>query len=340
MRRKAHTDGAYLTKMMLRTLTEAAYDVAANGLAAVRADKDPAMSDARIDGIHVSLSSPWVISRLTCLDKRFDKDTVVTRSGVSTLVETEKAEASKLFAAGDALAIDSKLFETKVNGYPVNGYEGKKARSFEATLAVSFASRKLVRDMKSAINHSVRARVEAFHSAALLRYAAFRSVMPAHGDYAWVNVHGELSDILTVRGESCAASGSFPFGSSTLIRKLARATGESEETMASSLAILARGAAEKLHEAKLGAALAEAGAEWMRGVDGVLGAEGRLSKIYLTARRENAAFEDALRGSHPEAKVVAMDAAVLKPFVDFSMHSEQDVCLGLYALALRQAEGM
>jgi hypothetical protein len=322
---KAHTDGAYLSRNMWKALETAASDVST------------AMIAPRVDRIHVVLSSPWIISKLSCVEKKFEKETIIRQSAVSDLLEKERAASSKLFAVGDSAAIDAKLFEIKINGYGVAEYEGKRALALEGTMVVSFASRKMLGEIKSRINRFFRAGDEVFHSSLILRYIALRSVLPHHTDYIWLQVHGELTDVLIVRKGACATSGSLPFGSDTLMRKFAGIKNESEAVAASTLALLDSGSNTGQMAEKTRLILEKILPEWTRGIVGLVsgGKEGSLPAVaYISAGNFSSVFEQALKQFSPTTSVMRALAEIAAPFVEHDPSVPVDLSACLYSAAL------
>ena len=323
--RKANTDGAYLTRNMLKTLEDVASATSA------------AMIAPHIDRIHIVLSSPWIISKLSCVEETFKKEVVIKQSTVAALLEKEKSTSAKLFVAGDAAAIDAKLFEIKINGYPVSEYEGKHALALEGTMVVSFASRKMLNEIKSRINRFFRAHDETFHSALILRYVALRSVMPHHTDYVWLQIHGELTDALFVNQGACAISGSLPFGSDTLARKFASVTNESAATAASLLGFLDNNSNTVLMLEKTRSTLGKVMPEWTRGIVSLLSGGGesmQASIAYVSAEHFSSAFESALGELSPSISVRRADAVIMAPFVEYAPSVPSDLSASLYAAAL------
>lgn len=329
--RKAHTDGDYLTHTMLKTLDLAAQtaSTALSGLI-----EKQIIDRAKMDDIHVVLSSPWIISKLSCVEEKFEKETVIRRSTIAGLLEKERAASSELFAAGDSAAVDTKLFEIKVNGYPVAEYEGKRATALEGTLVVAFASRKLLADIKSAINRHFRSHGESFHSAIILRYIALRSAMPRHADFAWIQVHGELSDTLVVHEGACAVSGSLPFGTDSLARILpyhssANLAGQEHPAI--------------YVDEKAGLATEKALKEWAEGVFALLAAGERslsVPLVYVSGHVPPAIFAETLKKLRPEIDVRVADPAVMAPFVEYAPSVAPELSDALFAAALPLSQAL
>jgi hypothetical protein len=295
------------------------------------------IASVHFDRAHFVLSSPWIVSRLACVSENFKEDVLVKRSTIAALVQKEQLAASRLFATGDSTAIDTKLFEVKINGYPVTQYEGKKARSVEGTLAISFASRKLMNDMKSRVSSFFHVHAESFHSATFLRYVALRSIMPAHTDYAWLEVHGDLTDICLVREGACAMGGSLPFGSDTLVRKFAHLADEAESTAVSALNALEKGTGSAKAHQSAQENLNSAMAEWLAGLKALMSTGGEtLSSptIYVSAERHGFAFVEALKASMPDVSVRLADESLMVSFVERAPSAHADLSAALYAAAL------
>jgi hypothetical protein len=331
--RKANTDGAYLTRNMLKTLEDVASVTSAAMLALV---EKKLIRQAHIDRIHIVLSSPWIISKLSCVEETFKKEAVIRQSTITALLEKEKSASAKLFAAGDAAAIDAKLFEIKINGYPVSDYEGKHAQTLEGTMVISFASLKMLGEIKSRINRFFRAHDEAFHSALILRYVALRGAMPHHTDYVWLQIHGELTDVLVVQEGACAISGSLPFGSDTLVRKFASETNESEATVTSSLALLDSDSNTGQMADMTRSTLGKIMPEWTRGIAGLMSGGGesmQASIAYVSSEHFSSAFEEALKQFSPSISVRRADAVIMAPFVEYAPSVSADLSASLYAAA-------
>ncbi|MDR3558605.1 MAG: hypothetical protein P4L61_03670 [Candidatus Pacebacteria bacterium] len=339
--RKTHTDGAYLTRNMLKAL-EIATESVRSALSSLAEKKT--VESSRIGHIHVVLSSPWIISRLSCVEKTFEKETIVRHGAISDMLEKERTASAKLFAVGDSAAIDAKLFEIKINGYPVADYENKRARSLEGTMVVSFASRKMLSDIKSRINRSLRASDESFHSALILRYVALRSILPHRSDYVWLQIHGELTDVLSVREGACSVNGSLPFGTDTLVRKFASLTNESESTAGSLLDFLDSSSNTVLSLEKTRGALEKVMPEWAQGIASLVSAGGKGSTlppvVYVSAGHFSTAFEQALKRFSPSTTVKRADPAIVAPFVEYAPSVPADLSVSLYCAALPLSKKM
>jgi len=332
--RKVHTDGAYLLKNMLKALEMAAAD-AQKALVSLLEKKT--IEHSAVNRIHIVLSSPWIISKLSCVEKVFEEETIIRHKDAADLLEKERDASAKLFAIGDSAAIDAKLFEVKINGYPVTVYEGKHAKALEGTMVVSFASRKMLSEIKLRVNKSFRARDEAFHSALILRYITLRSILPHHVDYVWLQIHGELTDVLFVREGECAVSASLPFGYDTLVRRFASLTGESEQIAVSSLVLSENGSNTAEAANATGASLEKIMAEWTSGITRLvsLGEESALPPIvYVSTGKYSFVFESALRRFSQSISVRKAAPDIVASFVEYAPSVSVDVSASLYAAAL------
>jgi hypothetical protein len=337
--RKSQTDGAYLTRMMFRTLDDAAR---AASLALPLALKKAEVGQSGIDAIHFVLSSPWIIPRLVRAKETFKKKTRIKSRHVTALVEKEKRAASAMFGA-DSVAVDAKLFEVAADGHPVDSYQGLRAQSLEGNLAIALGSRAIMAEIKSIVNRSFRGSRESFHSAGFLRSAALRSIlprtdgMPAETAYAWLETHGELTDIVVAGTGGHTLYGSLPFGSETLVRAMAKATGGSEESARSSLNLLFAGNTSEAVVHGHQAASDEILREWVEGSLGIISGKGgtaAMPAIWVSAEHHGSAFVSALRKSRPPVVVRTADARLAAPFVGYAPGAMPDLASSLYAAAL------
>jgi hypothetical protein len=105
-----------------------------------------------ISKVHCGLSSPWIISKTKSVKVDYGKDVLITKEMVSKIVDTDHIEMEKKFKAEhdassdgakleyDLEFIEQKIFEIKLNGYPVTNFQGKhrlcRRISFVASSAV------------------------------------------------------------------------------------------------------------------------------------------------------------------------------------------------------------
>jgi cell division ATPase FtsA len=212
-------NSVHLTKRILKLITEVVELLTKN--------------TNRVSSIHYILSSPWVTTQLKTIKVDYKKETEITSRMLAELIQSELKHQ-----AGDTMqVIEQKIFEIKLNGYITTAFEAKKARALEFSLATSFSPTSFLTKLHSAIHGVVNIRKATHNSALLMQYTALRDMLPDKHEYIYIHVHDELTDIVIVKNNLCKHISSFPFGISTLLRKLATATNHSHESSDSLLSL-------------------------------------------------------------------------------------------------------
>ncbi|MEK7184687.1 MAG: cell division protein FtsA [Patescibacteria group bacterium] len=180
-----------------------------------------------IFNIHFVLSSPWVFSELKTIKVDFDSDNNISDEIINKIINKEIDKTPSKF---NAYVFEKKIYDIKLNGYSVDVYNGREAHKLEISFSVSLAEKGLIDNLKHSINKVIHIKNQSFHSALLTQYLAIPSAISKNTDYIYVHAHGELTDIIVVKNNQCKHISSFPFGSKTLLRKIALSTKHSLES--------------------------------------------------------------------------------------------------------------
>ncbi len=227
----------HITKMMLKSLGGIAEKIAKEGLQITGAA-------GQIKDVHYVLSSPWVISRSKKVKIQYDENTEITAEIVQGIIEEER---EKVFeeASEDIILIEEKIFDVQMNGYSVLSYEGKLTKDMEISFVFSLSSDEILKKIHSALSKHIHFQVEHYHSALLMQYLESRSLAMDIGQHAIIHVHGELTDI-AIAGDGFNLS-SFPFGASTLVRKISSSLLHSLQSAVSILSMHEEGKLDEGH---------------------------------------------------------------------------------------------
>lgn len=217
--------GDYLTKMMIRTIEDLT-------LLVIKEMKEIAMEP--IDSIHYILSSPWVTSRSKIVQIDYDKDVEVTDKLVYGIIEADRKD---LVAKNepDMVFVEQKIFDVQLNGYSLEKYQGKHARHLKISFAFTLSSEHIVKKIQGGVLQHLHIKKQYFHSAILLQYLSSRSVASDGEEYVVIHVHGEMTDMVVVKKGFSSYLASFPFGTSTLIRKVSHGMNTTYEMAGSTI---------------------------------------------------------------------------------------------------------
>ncbi len=190
-----------------------------------------------IGDVHFVLSSPWVVSKAKKVRVEYEEEMVISSDIVESIVEEGR---NKVLGESDEdiVLIEQKICDIQLNGYSVDSYVDRKARRLEVSFVLSLSSDEVMKKMRLAVSKHIHFHNDYYHSAFLLHYVSARMSAVDGEEYALVHVHGELTDIVTIRGGFSSDIGSFPFGSSTLLRNISEALpGHGHESVKSLLSM-------------------------------------------------------------------------------------------------------
>lgn len=335
---------SYLIKSTLDALKECV-DAGANFVRKSNAGGDhPSKTETygsgaipKVSEIHFVLSSPWVVSKAKTIKQTFPRPTTVTRKGVVTMIEKERA--------GDAPEqtdlveiVEEKIFSVKLNGYHIADWEGKVVKELEVSFAVSVAGSGMIERFRESCTRIVRPDEIFFHSALLLQHIGVKMFLPDKDDYMLIHAHGELTDVVATEGGECVFFGSFPIGINTIVRAIGKATKISTDTADSLVTLFAGGYMDKVEEANAVDAIDTAAKNWNEEFAKLLRESGhdfrQFHAVVVTARAHEEFFTQSFCRAHPEAKIEPFTAEQMTDRVSFGPHTEVLRLTGLYAIAI------
>lgn len=239
--RKIHSNVDYAIKAMLKGIEDLCVHVT---------QERRHYTKEQIGSVHYILSSPWVISQFKTVKVEYGKDTEITEAVVKGIMEENRKILVTTYES-DTVFIEQKIFSVELNGYPVQEYKGKKAKTLQISFAFTLSSDKIIKKIQAIAGRTLNIYKEYYHSAILLQYFASRSRMIDNKEYILIHIHGELTDVVIVKNSISACLGSFPFGVSNLIRKVSLSLKSSFETASSMLSLYEEGKLEKSQHIKM-----------------------------------------------------------------------------------------
>lgn len=341
--RKEHTNSTQMTKSVLHAIEALSQKIVREGLKNVER-----VSKKRLDvgNVHFVLSSPWAISHSRTIRAVYEKDTEITKSLVKSIIDSEENILREEFNRKDSMAadgavdvIEKKIFEVKLNGYPVTVFEGRKAHTLEVSCAVTMSSRRMIKHMENALGHAIRPKNLEFHSALLLHYIALRNLLGGKDEYISIHVHGELTDVVVVKKGMCSSTASYPFGSTTLVRKVAASLRQPESITESTLDLYSRGMLHDGEQKKVAGAVTTILSGWVslfhKSILNATDKEMVPRMVLLSCHSHHPIFERVLADSEEwPVHVTAFDDTAVDRAVVFEKLSERSPLLGMYSLAI------
>jgi hypothetical protein len=309
---------AYYIKITLESVS-AMVESALRNLSLLANGDHAAPIPKRVQEVHFILSSPWVISQAKTISISFEKDTPITPERIHEILEDERARVS-LGAKVETETIEEKVFDVRLNGYSIEHWKGKDARTLDISYALSISSKKSIVDLHETVSHLVSSKNVFMHSSLLLQYISLRDAHSPGDTYMLVHAHGELTDMVVVRHGTCSFFGSFPVGINTIIRKLAEMTGHTPKTADSLLSLYLGHHMDGPDESRAGIAIDSMTRNWTNELLALAEAvkdpaQFMPPRIFVIAHSHADLFEANLKKSFPQSAVTAVPVDMTSSFV-------------------------
>lgn len=295
--RKSEASGERMIRMMTKGIEDLCAHIAQQ-------------KNGKIGAVHYILTSPWILSQSKLVKVEYPEDTKITDAVIQKIIEENQAEILGTYDKG-MICIEKKVFAVELNGYPEQEYQNKWARTLQVSFAFSLSALNIVQNIEAAVAKTFHIEEIYYHSAILLQYIASRQKADEEKDYAVMHIHGELTDTILSKKNAGVHAGSFPFGSSTLVRKVSEKLGHSLESARSALALHKEGKLKESDHSKMESVINSLVSEWQeeykkQGIE--------LIPVHVFSDTPHLhLFEDALRSSG--AQIVRDEAPLFKMYI-------------------------
>ncbi|MEK7090115.1 MAG: hypothetical protein AAB930_00855 [Patescibacteria group bacterium] len=228
------------------------------------------ISDARTESVTLILSSPWYFSQSRSVVVERDRPFIVDKPFINQLLDEEK----RIFLnrATTQLSIpesdEPELLETSIMSVLLNGYEtdsflGKKVQHLRLSIYMSMTLRSLFNELRSIMEEHFSPKKVIVHSGPYVIFKTAVQILEIGSAGAViVDIGGEITDIIVIRGGIIAENLSFGRGLHFILRRMSSVISVSPAEALSYLKAYADGHADESQKKKLGAVLSEAMTEW------------------------------------------------------------------------------
>lgn len=342
---KEKTSSEQLTNLMLEAVRDI---VELLGIEGVERAQSLGFKKRDLKDVHYVLSSPWVMSESKTIHVVFDHETSVSEKLINTIVDKEKIHLKDDFKQGleqgggleDLVCMEQKIFEIKLNGYRVEKYINRKTNLIDISFASTLCSGSLLERIHSYAQNTLHIRKHSFHSSLLLYFASLRLIVGNRDEFISIHVHSELTDIVVVKRSTCAYIASFPFGTTTLSRKVAEINKSSLTEADSTLSLLYGKKLEENEEYRVSKVIDPVLSLWheqcLKCIE-ALGERTVIPKVvYLSSHDHYEVFKELLihRNSYT-FDILPFDETLMTDLVVFEKTAEHNPLVSAYALALK-----
>lgn len=243
--RRGHLESGEYIKIMLAALSDLAHELS---------------QSHHISSVQIILSSPWIISQSKTTKIQFDKDTIINSKLIDGIMEDGSDKGS---FDDDAIYIEKKIFDIKLNGYSVTKYIDRTAKNIEVSFASTITSNNLVNMIRDTLKKPFGVHRIDYHSSLLLNFISLRKLVTDMNDYIYIHIHAELTDIIMVRNGVCEYISTFPIGISSLTKRISTALNVDMKLADSTLSVYKDGKFDENEKQKIKSKLDEYTNEWL-----------------------------------------------------------------------------
>ncbi len=204
-------------------------------------------------GIYVTLSAPWFAHDIRRAE--LSRGTVFTINQ-KTLEGIKQREMSAFYKeSAEIYGEDFKLIEETIIDISVNGYTtanpiGQKTKHIDLSIYVSVSPKEVLSVIEDTLGRVFHHNIE-FQTSTLVTYVVSRDFFAKEKDYIFIDIGGELTDILVVRNNTIFQTLSFPLGIQFFNNSIAKSLGSSPHEAHSILTLASKNALQKDYKEKV-----------------------------------------------------------------------------------------
>jgi hypothetical protein len=188
------------------------------------------------------LSAPWSASETKIAAIRKTEPFTLTESIVLDILENEEKLFEKSLSSTEnkmwdekPVVIGKEIIQTKINGYDIAKPFGKKTKEVDISFIVSVASHDIIEKIESLSSRSHRHREFRAFAFPIVVFSVLRDIFPNEEDFIFMDIAGELTDMMIVTAGIPLEHASIPCGRNTIVRQVGRGIGEAPSLAMSSV---------------------------------------------------------------------------------------------------------
>jgi len=243
------------------------------GSRGMREARERGIPSATPRGALCVFSSPWHISEGIPLRRSQTSGFIVSPELLEQFVslgahQIPEGALSRARSAGATL-IEQTILDVRLNGYSTSFPFGKRARELEVSVFLSAVESSVFARAQRILEREFPNSVFSYHSRSLLSFTVLRDLYGALDDFVILDIGGEVTDAVVLRGGNRLEHSSFPLGTHTLVRAAAEHAGSVFEEVRTLLRASAMRGGVITSEAA-GASLERAKRQWASSLAGAL----------------------------------------------------------------------
>ena len=255
--------------------------------------------DKKASSVLVSFSSPRFVSKTKRINIEKEKDFVITKNFLDSIVAVEEDIYKKELLEQDGgknntprKIIEKNILHIKINGYTVEEGLGKTTNALEAFVSFSATEQNICDTVYKNIFKQFHIESEKvfFHTFPIISFSVIRDIVPSLPGYIMLDVSGEVTELSLVNDNVVINTVSFPSGRNFIIRQIAKTFDFSPEIAESTLRLYSNGKVNMEIDEKMTMLFSDIEKEWSIYFENALlelSATMNLpSNIYITADKD------------------------------------------------------
>ena len=188
--------------------------------------KEVRKSAFKIDGVFISLSSPWYFAqpKIIKLKKRenFELTGEMLDQYLKKAISGVKEELGRKFYVfkNELAVLESRLFKSLLNGYQVSDLRNKKIKTAELFAYISVAPRDLTEEIKRLAKENLGTDAVHFHTSSFILFEKMRETFGQEENFLIVDVGEEITEAVIVKNGFIKEISSFSKGNNFIIRRI------------------------------------------------------------------------------------------------------------------------
>lgn len=183
-------------------------------------------SGKRPDKVVIVLSSPWYFAQTRAIKMQREKPVALNEELLDELIKDEveifKRRSLKGLgvAEGDIEVAESEIMRAQLNGYIVDDFFGKTTKDIKFDVYISSIIKILKEDIKDFFKNEYGLGDIVFHTFPHVAHSSLLRFLNAKEGFLAIDIGGELTEIIVIKGELIDDIVSFPLGVNALVRKI------------------------------------------------------------------------------------------------------------------------
>ncbi|MEK7596226.1 MAG: hypothetical protein AAB564_01615 [Patescibacteria group bacterium] len=263
-----------LLKKIKRNLAEIFKEVRKSALSFSVASRY--LNSAKIDGVFVSLSSPWYFAQPKIIGIKKQEDFELTEEILNQQLEMgirsvkEKLGENFYISKDEFTVLESCFFKSLLNGYRVSDLKNKKIKTAELYAYISVALLDLIKEIKRMAGENLDVDNVHFHSSSFILFEKMRETFGREESFLIIDVGEEITETMIVKNGFIKEISSFSKGGNFIVRRMASSLKIAPEEASSYLKMYNRNELIEDLKLKVENLLKEAFFEWKKSLKEIL----------------------------------------------------------------------